>query len=51
MEKTISKYTKVAVSLPESVLTELDEFCEAQGYSRSGAIAEAVRRLIKKEKR
>ena len=51
MEKEASKYTKIAVSMPDSVLTELDEFCTEKGYSRSGAIAEAVRRLIKKERR
>ena len=49
--KAVSKYIKIAVSIPGSVLAELDEFCKQRGYSRSGAIAEAVRRLIKKEKR
>lgn len=51
MEKDVSKYTKIAVSMPDAVLTELDEFCDREGYNRSGAITEAVRRLIKKEKR
>lgn len=50
MEQEISKYVKISVSMPDIILTELDEFCKGAGYSRSGAIAEAVRRLIKKEK-
>lgn len=51
VSETVSKYLKVAVSIPISVLDELDGFCKERGYSRSGAITEAVRRLIKKEKR
>jgi hypothetical protein len=37
----------VAASIPESLVQQLDELAEKNGWKRSQAITEAVRRLLK----
>ncbi len=41
------RYSKVAVSLPPSVLAAADELAEAQDRSRSWIVAEAIREYVR----
>ena len=40
------KTIRVNVTLPEDVLEQIDRYAEAHGYTRSGLLAQAARRLI-----
>ncbi|TGQ67516.1 MAG: type II toxin-antitoxin system HicB family antitoxin [Mesorhizobium sp.] len=40
------KVVRVNVTLPEDVLSQIDAFAEAHGYTRSGFIAKAAQRLM-----
>ena len=41
----------VVATVPESLVTGLDERAQAEGWSRSKAVAEAIRALLKRKKR
>ena len=41
----------IVASVPESLATGLDERAQAEGWSRSRAVAEAIRALLKRKKR
>jgi hypothetical protein len=43
--------TVLAVSVPETLVNELDALCEAKEWKRSQAVTEAIRGLLKREKR
>lgn len=45
------KAITVAVSVPEALAADLDAYAEAQGWSRSRAVTEAIRKLIGSAKR
>jgi predicted RNase H-like HicB family nuclease len=40
------KAVRVNVTLPEDVLEQIDEYAEAHGYTRSGLLAQAAKKLI-----
>ena len=37
----------IAVSVPSALVDDLDEYAEEKGWSRSQAITEAIRRLLR----
>lgn len=37
---------RVNVTLPEDVLEQIDRYAEAHGFTRSGLLAQAARKLI-----
>jgi hypothetical protein len=39
--------TTLAVSVPESLIAQLDEFAGQRSWNRSKAVTEAIRRLVK----
>lgn len=41
-----SKAVRVNVTLPEDVLEQIDRYAEAHGFTRSGLLAQAARKLI-----
>jgi hypothetical protein len=41
----------VAVSVPKSLADALDAYVEAQGVTKSAAVVEAIRGLLKRKKR
>lgn len=41
-----SRVVRVKITLPEDVLARIDSYAEAHGYTRSGLIAVATKRLI-----
>jgi len=41
-----SRAVRVNITLPEDVLAQIDSYAEAHGYTRSGLIAAATKRLI-----
>jgi hypothetical protein len=41
----------VVASVPESLVAGLDERAQAEGWSRSRAVTEAIRALLKRKKR
>jgi hypothetical protein len=41
----------VTASVPESLVTALDEVAQAEGWNRSKAVTEAIRDLVKRKKR
>jgi len=43
------KAVRVNVTLPEDVLKQVDTFAEAHGYTRSGFLAHAAKRVIEHE--
>jgi hypothetical protein len=38
----------LAVSVPETLISDLDELCEAKEWKRSKAVTEAIRGLLKR---
>lgn len=40
------KVVRVNVTLPEDVLAQIDKYAEAHGFTRSGLLAQAARKLI-----
>jgi hypothetical protein len=40
----------VAVTVPESLVSELDAYADAQGWKRSKAVTEAIRVLLSRKK-
>jgi hypothetical protein len=44
------KAVRVNVTLPEDVLSQIDAFAEAHGYTRSGFIAKAAQRVMELER-
>jgi predicted RNase H-like HicB family nuclease len=40
------KAVRVNVTLPEDVLEQIDKYAEAHGYTRSGLLAQAAKRLM-----
>jgi predicted RNase H-like HicB family nuclease len=40
------KAVRVNVTLPEDVLEQIDRYAEAHGYTRSGLLAQAVKKLM-----
>jgi metal-responsive CopG/Arc/MetJ family transcriptional regulator len=45
------KAVTVVASVPESLVTGLDELSESEGWNRSRAVTEAIRGLLKRKKR
>jgi predicted RNase H-like HicB family nuclease len=45
------KTVRVNVTLPADVLTQIDRFAESHGYTRSGFLAQAAKRVIEEEER
>jgi len=45
----LAKAVRVNITLPEDVLAEIDAFAAAHGYSRSGFIAKATRKVMEME--
>jgi hypothetical protein len=43
--------TVVAVTVPESLMSELDRIREAKGWKRSQAVTEAIRAFVKRKTR
>lgn len=41
---------RVNVTLPEDVLQQIDQFAEAHGYTRSGFLTQAAKRVMDEEK-
>jgi hypothetical protein len=41
----------ITASVPESLVTGLDELAESEGWNRSQAITEAIRGLLKRKNR
>jgi metal-responsive CopG/Arc/MetJ family transcriptional regulator len=41
----------IAASVPETLATDLDSFAKAKGWSRSRAVTEALRGLLKRKSR
>jgi predicted RNase H-like HicB family nuclease len=41
-----AKAVRVNITLPEDILTQVDRFAEAHGYTRSGFLAQAAKRMI-----
>ena len=41
----------VAVTVPESLITKLDELATDKGWNRSAAVTEAIRRLVKAKRK
>lgn len=41
-----AKAVRVNVTIPEDTLRQIDQFAEAQGYTRSGFLATAAKRLM-----
>jgi metal-responsive CopG/Arc/MetJ family transcriptional regulator len=39
----------LAVSVPEKLIAELDEFCETKEWKRSKAVTEAIRGLLNRK--
>ena len=39
----------LAVSVPEMLIAQLDELCEAKEWKRSKAVTEAIRGLVKRK--
>jgi metal-responsive CopG/Arc/MetJ family transcriptional regulator len=44
------KAVTIVASVPESLAAGLDERAQAEGWSRSKAVAEAIRALLKRKK-
>jgi hypothetical protein len=44
--KTKSRTVRINVTLPEDTLKQIDRYAEAHGFSRSGFLAQAARRLM-----
>lgn len=44
-----SKSVRVNITLPQDVLSEIDEFAKRRGYTRSGFIARAAHETIQRE--
>jgi hypothetical protein len=49
--KEDGKAVTIAVTVPEDVAADLDAFSKANGWSRSRAVTEALRGLIKRKTR
>jgi hypothetical protein len=47
--KEDGKAVVIAASIPEDLAGELDGFAKAKGWSRSKAVAEAIRGLLKRK--
>lgn len=45
------KTVVIAASVPEALAGDLDSFAKAQGWSRSKAVTEAIRGLLKRKAR
>lgn len=45
------KYAKIAISLPQELLDEIERRCTARGESRSEVVREAVTRLLREDQR
>jgi predicted RNase H-like HicB family nuclease len=45
------KTVRVNITLPADVLAQIDRFAESHGYTRSGFLAQAARRIIEDEER
>ena len=43
--------TVITASVPESLVTGLDEVAAAEGWGRSRAVTEAIRAFVKRKKR
>jgi predicted RNase H-like HicB family nuclease len=42
----VAKAVRVNITLPEDMLAQIDRFAEAHGYTRSGFLAQAAKRMI-----
>ena len=45
------KTVRVNVTLPADVLAQIDRFAESRGYTRSGFLTQAARRIIEEDER
>jgi predicted RNase H-like HicB family nuclease len=45
------KTVRVNITLPADVLAQIDKFAESHGYTRSGFLAQAAKRVIEDEER
>jgi predicted RNase H-like HicB family nuclease len=45
------KTVRVNITLPADVLAQIDKFAESHGYTRSGFLAQAAKRIIEEEER
>jgi predicted RNase H-like HicB family nuclease len=45
------KIVRVNITLPADVLAQIDRFAESHGYTRSGFLAQAAKRIIEDEER
>jgi predicted RNase H-like HicB family nuclease len=45
------KTVRVNITLPADVLAQIDRFAESHGYTRSGFLAQAAKRIIEDEER
>ena len=49
--KEDGKTVVIAASVPEDLATDVDAYAKAQGWSRSKAVTEALRGLLKRKSR
>jgi metal-responsive CopG/Arc/MetJ family transcriptional regulator len=49
MKTEAKKSVRVNVTLPEDILSQIDAFAEAHGYTRSGFLAKAAQRAMELE--
>jgi predicted RNase H-like HicB family nuclease len=47
----VQKTVRVNITLPADVLAQIDKFAESHGYTRSGFLAQAAKRVIEDEER
>ena len=47
----VHKTVRVNVTLPADVLAQIDRFAESRGYTRSGFLTQAARRIIEEDER
>jgi predicted RNase H-like HicB family nuclease len=47
----VQKTVRVNVTLPADVLAKIDRFAESHGYTRSGFLTQAAKRIIEEEER
>jgi hypothetical protein len=46
LKAAASRTVRVNVTLPEAALREIDAYAEAHGFTRSGLLAQAVKRMM-----
>jgi predicted RNase H-like HicB family nuclease len=44
-----ARAVRLSITLPEDVLQEIDRYAEAQGYTRSGFLAHAAKKVIREK--